>query len=233
MQIAQFWLTFARSPLNRNRSGRDNGTSAQFRDILRLNFSSGGGFMNKLIAIAVLLRPRRLCFCRPAVPSSIGPVCGHCHVGDPRSLIGGMSGGGRWYGRRRRRHGWSGRWYGRQGPGEWAAAPEGWAAVPEGWVAVILVWRLCSAAQHGSRAIADRSSVNRSGKSDNYTYQCITPAGRCSFVAPAACARTRSTAVQVARAAAGGARGESNSLDAQLGTAVAKPECAAMFIRRR
>lgn len=33
---------------------------------------------------------------------------------------------------------------------------------------------------------AAASSDNASNAADNYTYQCVTPAGRCSFVAPAA-----------------------------------------------
>jgi len=112
--------------------------------------------MNKLLAVAALLAAGPIAVAALAVPAESGPQPVAAAADRAIVLIGGMSGGG-----------------GGMGGGS--------GGMSGGY--------FNGGMYHSPMMDFDRSadqSSDSSGKSDSYTYQCVTPAGSCSFVAPAA-----------------------------------------------
>ena len=112
--------------------------------------------MNKLLAVAALLAAGPIAVPALAVPAKSGPQPVAAAADRAIVLIGGMSGGG-----------------GGMGGGS--------GGMSGGY--------FNGGMYHSPMMDFDRSadqSSDSSGKSDSYTYQCVTPAGSCSFVAPAA-----------------------------------------------
>jgi len=126
--------------------------------------------MNKLLAVAALLAAGPIAVPALAVPAKSGPQPVAAAADRAIVLIGGMSGGG-------------------GGMGGGSGGMSGGGGGMGGGSGGMGGGHFNGGMYHSPMMDFDRSadqSSDSSGKSDSYTYQCVTPAGSCSFVAPAA-----------------------------------------------